>query len=89
MTNQEIALEITKILKPDVDHYTRNHNDGDRFETRSASMPRLIFIFSTNSTRTTKPKAKQRKNKKQGVHKTASIPAGMSARTFSAYIEAA
>jgi hypothetical protein len=52
-------------------------------------MPRLIFIFSTNSTRTTKPKAKQRKNKKQGVHKTASIPAGMSAGTFSAYIEAA
>ena len=21
-------------MKPDVDHYTRNHNDGDRFETR-------------------------------------------------------
>ena len=34
MTNQEISLEITKILKHDVDHYTRNHNDGDRFETR-------------------------------------------------------
>lgn len=82
MTNQEIALEITKILKPDVDHYTRNHNDGTGSRQESASMPRLIFIFSTNSTRTTKPKAKQRKNKKQGVHKTASIPAGMSAGTF-------
>ena len=45
-------------------------------------MPRLIFIFSTNSTRTTKPKAKQRKNKKQGVHKTIPIPAGMSAGIF-------
>lgn len=89
MTNQEIALEITKILKPDVDHYTRNHNDGTGSRQESASMPRLIFIFSTNSTRTTKPKAKQRKNKKQGAHKTASIPAGMSAGTFSAYIEAA
>ena len=31
MTNQEIALEITKILKPDIDQYTRHHNDGDRF----------------------------------------------------------
>lgn len=34
MTNQEIALEITKILKPDIDLYTRHHNHGDRFETR-------------------------------------------------------
>ena len=34
MTNQEIALEITKILKPDIDLSTRHHNDGDRFETR-------------------------------------------------------
>ena len=73
MTNQEIALEITKILKPDVDHYTRNHNDGDRFETRKR-------VYAETY---------QRKNKKQGVHKTASIPAGMSDRTFSAYIEAA
>ncbi len=89
MTNQEISLEITKILKPDVDHYTRTTTTATGSRQESASMPRLIFIFSTNSTRTTKPKAKQRKNKKQGVHKTASIPAGMSAGTFSAYIEAA
>ena len=89
MTNQEISLEITKILKPDVDHYTRTTTTATGSRQESASMPRLIFIFSTNSTRTAKPKAKQRKNKKQGVHKTASIPAGMSAGTFSAYIEAA
>ena len=27
MTNQEIALEITKILKPDIDYYTRQVRD--------------------------------------------------------------
>ena len=49
MTNQEIALEITKILKPDVDHYTRNHNDGDRFETRKRVYAETYLYFSTNS----------------------------------------
>lgn len=89
MTNQEIALEITKILKPDVDHYTRNHNDGDRFETRKCVYAETYLYFLNKFNENDKEKAKQRKNKKQGVHKTASIPAGMSAGTFSAYIEAA
>ncbi|MFU2519693.1 MAG: hypothetical protein ACM67P_06220 [Clostridiales bacterium] len=45
MTNQEIALEITKILKPDIDHYTRNHNDGDRFETRKRVYAETYIYF--------------------------------------------
>lgn len=89
MTNQKITLEITKILKPDVDHYTRNHNDGDRFETRKCVYAETYLYFLNKFNENDKEKAKQRKNKKQGVHKTASIPAGMSAGTFSAYIEAA
>lgn len=89
MTNQEIALEITKILKPDIDQYTRHHNDGDRFETRKRVYAETYLYFLNKFNENDKEKAKQRKNKKQGVHKTASIPAGMSAGTFSAYIEAA
>ena len=45
MTNQEISLEITKILKHDVDHYTRNHNDGDRFETRKRVYAETYLYF--------------------------------------------
>ena len=45
MTNQEIALEITKILKPDVYHYTRNYNDGDRFETRKRVYAETYLYF--------------------------------------------
>lgn len=45
MTNQEIALEITKILKHDVDHYTRNYNDGDRFETRKRVYAETYLYF--------------------------------------------
>lgn len=45
MTNQEIALEITKILKPDIDHYTRHHNDGDRFETRKRVYAETYLYF--------------------------------------------
>lgn len=67
MTNQEIALEITKILKPDIDQYTRTTTTATGSRQESASMPRLIFIFSTNSTRTTKPKAKQRRRIKSRV----------------------
>ena len=40
MTNQEIALEITKILKPDIDH-----NDGDRFETRKRVYAETYLYF--------------------------------------------
>lgn len=45
MTNQEIALEITKILKPDIDLYTRHHNDGDRFETRKRVYAETYLYF--------------------------------------------
>lgn len=45
MTNQEIALEITKILKPDIDHYTRHHNDGDRFEARKRVYAETYLYF--------------------------------------------
>lgn len=45
MTNQEISLEITKILKPDIDQYTRNHNDGDRFETRKRVYAETYLYF--------------------------------------------
>ena len=45
MTNQEISLEITKILKHDVDHYTRNHNDGDRFEIRKRVYAETYLYF--------------------------------------------
>lgn len=45
MTNQEIALEITKILKPDIDQYTRHHNDGDRFETRKRVYAETYLYF--------------------------------------------
>lgn len=45
MTNQEIALEITKILKPDIDHYTRHHNDGDRFEARKSVYAETYLYF--------------------------------------------
>ena len=45
MTNQEISLEITKILKHDVDPYTRNHNDGDRFETRKRVYAETYLYF--------------------------------------------
>lgn len=38
-------MEITKILKPDVDHYTRNHNDGDRFETRKRVYAETYLYF--------------------------------------------
>lgn len=45
MTNQEIALEITKILKPDIDYYTRHHNYGDRFETRKCVYAETYLYF--------------------------------------------
>ena len=45
MTNQEISLEITKILKPDVDQYTRHHNDGDRIETRKRVYAETYLYF--------------------------------------------
>ncbi|MDY2821788.1 MAG: hypothetical protein SOT37_05360 [Oscillospiraceae bacterium] len=67
MTNQEISLEITKILKPDIDQYTRHHNDGDRFETRKRVYAETYLDFLNNSTRTTKPKAKQRRRIKSRV----------------------
>ena len=90
MTNQEISLEITKILKPDVDHYTRNHNDGDRFETRKRVYAETYLYFLNKFNENDKAEGKtEEKNKKQGLQKTDSIPAGMSDRTFSAYIEAA
>ena len=90
MTNQEISLEITKILKPDIDHYTRHHNDGDRFKTRKRVYAETYLYFLNKFNENDKAEGKtEEKNKKQGVHKTASIPAGMSAGTFSAYIEAA
>ena len=72
MTNQEIALEITKILKPDVDHYTRNHNDGDRFETRKRVHAETYLYFLNKFNENDKAEGKtEEKNKKQGVHKTA------------------
>ena len=83
MTNQEIALEITKILKPDVDHYTRNHNDGDRFETRKRVYAETYLYFLNKFNENDKAEGKtEEKNKKQGVHKTIPIPAGMSAGIF-------
>lgn len=45
MTNQEIALGITKILKPDIDQYTRHNNDGDRFETRKRVYAETYLYF--------------------------------------------
>ena len=45
MTNQERALEIKKILKPDIDLYTRHHNDGDRFETRKRVYAETYLYF--------------------------------------------
>ena len=45
MTNQAIALEITKILKPDIDLYTRHHNEGDRFETRKRVYAETYLCF--------------------------------------------
>ena len=45
MTNQKIALEITKILKPDIDQYTRHHNDGDRIETRKRVYAETYLYF--------------------------------------------
>ncbi len=45
MTNQEIALEITRILKPDIDLYTRHYNDGDRFETRKRVYAETYLYF--------------------------------------------
>lgn len=83
MTNQEISLKITKILKHDVDHYTRNHNDGDRFETRKRVYAETYLDFLNKFNENDKAEGKtEEKNKKQGVHKTASIPAGMSAGIF-------
>ena len=38
-------MEITKILKPDIDHYTRHHNDGDRFETRKRVYAETYLYF--------------------------------------------
>ncbi len=45
MTNQEIALEITKILKPDIYRYTRHRDDGDRFETRKRVYAETYLYF--------------------------------------------
>lgn len=87
MTNQEIALEITKILKPDIDHYTRHHNDGDRFETRKRVYAETYLYFLNKIQRERQSRRQNRGRIKSRV--TASIPAGMSAGTFSAYIEAA
>lgn len=38
-------MEITKILKPDIDLYTRHHNDGDRFETRKCVYAETYLYF--------------------------------------------
>ena len=37
--------EITKILKPDIDLYTRHHNGGDRFETRKRVYAETYLYF--------------------------------------------
>ena len=65
MTNQEIALEITKILKPDVDHYTRNHNDGDRFETRKRVYAETYLYFLNKFNQNDKPEGKTEEEKKK------------------------
>lgn len=32
-------------MKPDIDHYTRHHNDGDRFETRKRVYAETYLYF--------------------------------------------
>ena len=77
-------------MKPDIDQYTRHHNDGDRFETRKRVYAETYLYFLNKFNENDKAEGKtEEKNKKRGAHKTIPIPAGMSAGTFSAYIEAA
>ena len=32
-------------MKPDIDHYTLHHNDGDRFKTRKRVYAEAYFYF--------------------------------------------
>jgi len=90
MTNQEISLEITKILKPDVDHYTRNHNDGDRFETRKRVYAETYLYFLNKFNENDKAEGKTEEKNSRLIKKTApSAGGGWGGGTFSAYIEAA
>ena len=62
---------------------TRKHNDVDRFETRKRVYAETYLYFLNKFNENDKAEGKtEEKNKKQGVHKTASIPAGMSAGIF-------
>ncbi len=61
MTNQEIALEITKILKPDIDRYTRRRSDGDRFEARRRVYAETYLYFLNRFNENDKAESREEK----------------------------